>query len=54
MKDIDKDHFQFVYHNVNGKMMEVDMLEFVKYRTIGVKNQVSHTSKCFETCKNVS
>jgi hypothetical protein len=48
MKDIDKDHFQFVYHNVNGIRMGVGMLEFVKYRTIVVKNQVSHISKCFE------
>jgi hypothetical protein len=54
MKNIDKDHFQFVYPNVNEIMMEVGMLEFVKYRTIVVKNKVSHTSKCFETCKNVS
>jgi hypothetical protein len=53
MKDIDKNHFQFEYHNVNGKMMEVGMFKFVKYKTIAMKNQVSHTSKCFETCKNV-
>jgi hypothetical protein len=38
MKDIDKIHFQFVHHNVNGRMMEVGVLEFVKYGATIVKN----------------
>jgi len=43
MKDIHEDHFQFVHHNVNGGMMEVGMLEFVKYGATIVKNQVCLT-----------
>jgi hypothetical protein len=38
MKDIDEDHFQLVHHNVGGKMMEVGMLEFVKYGATTMKN----------------
>jgi len=41
MKDIDENHFQFVHHNVNnvnGRMMEVGVLEFVKYEATTVKN----------------
>jgi hypothetical protein len=43
MKDIDENHFQFVHHNVSGEMMEVSMLEFVKYRIVMLKNQVYFT-----------
>jgi len=38
MKDIDENHFQFVHHNVNGRMMEVGVLGFVKYGATTVKN----------------
>jgi hypothetical protein len=38
MKDIDEDHFQFVHHNVNGRIMKVGMLEFVKNGATTVKN----------------
>ncbi len=41
MKNID--HFQIVHHNVSGEMMEVGMLEFVKYGIIEMKNQMCLT-----------
>jgi hypothetical protein len=40
MKNIYEDHFRFVHHNVNGEMMEVGMLEFVKYGATVMKNRV--------------
>jgi hypothetical protein len=43
MKNIYEDHFQFVHHNVSGEMMEVGMLEFVKYGATLVKNRVYFT-----------
>jgi hypothetical protein len=53
MKNID--HFQFVHHNVSGEMMEVGMLEFVKYGIITMKNHMCFTtSKCFGMRDNVS
>ncbi len=47
MKDVDEDHFQFVHHNVSGKMMEVGMLEFVNYETTTMKNWVFSHIKMF-------
>ncbi len=43
MKDTNENHFQFMHHNVSGEMMEVSMLEFVKYWIIMLKNQVCFT-----------
>ncbi len=40
MKNIYEDHFQFVHHNVSGEMVEVNMLEIVKYGATLVKNRM--------------
>jgi hypothetical protein len=48
MKNID--HFQFVHHNVSGEMMEVGMLEFVKYGVITMKNKVCLTHQNVLEC----
>ncbi len=55
MKDIDEDHFQLVHHKVSGKMMEVGMLEFVKYGATTMKNWMCFTHKNVLDCAtNVS
>ncbi len=41
MKNIN--HFQLMHHNVSGEMMEVGMLEFVKYGVTEMKNQMCLT-----------
>jgi hypothetical protein len=43
MKNIDENHFQIVHHNVIGEMMEVGMLEFVKYKATTLKNRACLT-----------
>jgi hypothetical protein len=38
MKNIDENHLQIMHHNVNGRMMKIGMLEFVKCRDTTMKN----------------
>jgi len=38
MKNIDENHLQIMHHNVNGRMMEIGMLEFVNCRDTTMKN----------------
>jgi hypothetical protein len=54
MKNIDKNHFQIVPHNVNGKMMKVGMLELVKYKSHNNEElNMFDTSKCFGACNKI-
>ncbi len=52
MKDIDENHFQFVHHNVSVEMMEVSIGQIWNHNN--EESNVSHTSKCFGPCNNVS
>lgn len=41
IKEIGKEHFEFVHHNILTYDMKDDKLEHMKFRKVGVKNQAS-------------